>query len=224
MILICQCDCHPRNPSGILNETFQTVLFLFSDRCLLRTLPHKENNGEEHCSCFTTIRSKAKQEDKIVTCVTLREPVHGVQWVAVVYVQYMCKASWQESVWVHTMVETGFDWHCIPIITTLPQHYPCSPLIWLPLQRNEGQRAREACAPHMLDRMTSPWSEKLQHGKETWAGRAFLNYINTEDGPHRAKYPKTEHTWAIIWRGKRRSQSGCLTKECMQACPCVNWS
>lgn len=129
MILICQCDCHPRNPSGIQNGTFRRVLFLFSDRCLLRTLPWKENNGEEHCSCsrFTTIRSKAKQENKIVTCVTLCEPVHGVQWVAVVYVQYMCKASWLESVWVHTIAR----WWRLVLIDTVSQSSPPSPNITL---------------------------------------------------------------------------------------------
>lgn len=59
----------PCNASGILNGTFRRVLFLFSDRCLLRTLPHKENNGKEDCSCscFTIIRSKAKQENTNVT-------------------------------------------------------------------------------------------------------------------------------------------------------------
>lgn len=83
MIPIYQCDCQPSNPSGILDGTFRRVLFLFSDRCLLRTLPHKENNGKEHCSCsrFTIIRSKAKQENKNVTYVTRSEPVHGVQRV-----------------------------------------------------------------------------------------------------------------------------------------------
>lgn len=81
MIPIYQCDCQPRNPSGILNGTFRRVLFLFSDRCMLRMLPHKENNGKGHCSCslFTIIRRKAKQESKNVTCVTLTEPVQGAQ-------------------------------------------------------------------------------------------------------------------------------------------------
>lgn len=100
MIPIYQCDCQAHNPSGILNGKLRRVLFLFGDRCLLRTLPLKENNGKEHCSCspFAIIRSKAKQENKNVTYVTLSEPVHGGQRAAFVYVQYMCKACWEESV------------------------------------------------------------------------------------------------------------------------------
>lgn len=89
MIPIDQCDFQPRNPSGILNGTFRRVLFVFSDRRLLRTLPHKENNGKEQRNRFDTIRSEAQQENKNVTCVRLSEPVHGVQGVVFVCVQHM---------------------------------------------------------------------------------------------------------------------------------------
>lgn len=129
----------------------------FSDRCLLRTLTQKENNGKEDCSCFAIIRSKAKQERGL----DVSEPVHGLQWV--VFVQwrlYTCLAAHSGINLFHNseMLET-----CFRLTLYLNHRHPSpnfpldSPLIWLPLQWNEGQRA---CTPHMLSCKTSPLSPK----------------------------------------------------------------
>lgn len=56
----------PRNPPGILNGTFQRVLFLFSDRCLLRMLPHKRKQwkGTQQQSVAAWTQLGAKQNRK----------------------------------------------------------------------------------------------------------------------------------------------------------------
>lgn len=62
-------------------------------------------------------------------------PVHEV-WVVFVYIQY-----------ISSMQETTFFSYCSHQ-SLLPKHHPGSPpLIWLPLQWNEGQRAGGACSP-----------------------------------------------------------------------------
>lgn len=124
-----QCDFQPCNPLGILNGTFCRVLFLFSDRRLLRTLPQKGNNGKERWNCFNTIRSEAKQENINISCVTLSEPVHGVQGVVSVCVQHMWKASSEgKSI---SQYQQGKDllWLTLyPIISTPPPALPLPPL------------------------------------------------------------------------------------------------
>jgi len=192
MIVICQCDCHPRNPSGIQNGTFRRVLFLFSDRCLLRTLPWKENNGEEHCSCsrFTTIRSKAKQENKIVTCVTLCEPVHGVQWVAVVYVQYMRKGQLTGVCLGAYNSEDGggLFWltlypnhhHPPPTLPLLPSHMASITAEW----GSEGQRILRSTHARLND-VTPVWKTS------TW-----------QRNMSRASIPKLYQHWRRPSQGK----------------------
>lgn len=134
-----------------------------TDACL----PHKENNGKEHCSCsrFTIIMSKAEQENKNVTFVILSEPVHGGAMSGICLCTVTCLhvyTSWQESV-EYICLTIARWWRPVLIDTVSQSSAPlppnitlASPLICLPLQRNEGQRARGACVAHMLCWKTSP--------------------------------------------------------------------
>lgn len=154
MIPIHQCDLLLCNPSGIWTE-----LSGGSDFCLATDASSghyhiKKTMERKSAAAAASLQLEEKQnrKHKCESCYTeARRCVGHDEWCWSMY-----SNTWSEGVNLphnSKMVEPRFDWHRIPSISTPP---PASPLIWLPLQRNEGQRSA-----HMLCWKTSSSSQNL---------------------------------------------------------------
>lgn len=118
------------------------------------------------------------------------------------------KASWQGSVLSHNskMVVTCFDWHSIPIICTPPPTLPLLPLSYGFHYCGMRVRGLEKPALHTCSAERRHPGFKIFNMAKKRAGRAFLTYINTEDSPHRGKYPNTVRMSKNLKREKVESK------------------
>lgn len=67
MIPIYQCDCQPHNPPGILNGTFQGVLFLFRDSACSGRYHIKKTMERNTAAAAASTQLVAKQNRKTKT-------------------------------------------------------------------------------------------------------------------------------------------------------------
>lgn len=121
-------------------------------------------------------------------------------------------SQWSKSVSQRHSENYCFDWHCIPIISAHPPTSPLlPPLIWLPLQRNEGQRVRESlhttyALPNDITAMLQINTAKKH--EQARVSRQCSQVETSKSSTH--EYKPEESEVDAQW------------KECMQACPCVN--
>lgn len=186
-----QCDCRPLIHLKSWMENSRKHYYHFClDRCVFRMLSHKGNNGDS----VNTIRSEAKQEDEKKKWHKASQCMKYNEWYLFMYSTYKRPRNCSMVRRVLLISRSS---------APLPQH---PPLIWLPLQWNEGQRAAgwNDISPEQKFFKMAKKQEQCDH---SW-------HISTADGPRR------ENQEEKLWKDRGMHASVSLCQLLIQSLSC----